>query len=181
MVFGILATFPYKLIRFAAANCRRLDGTFSRLRTKTELRQLFSFSAEVLMVPVLAIGLAGGGLLATHKFLIPIPLLDQVVSLFDVSFEKWDENMETGRFGDVGRTYGEFGKEAGYSEQTSYVLRKTLKHSWLLITVLFVAFGLFVYWFVTRYYYHIVDEYRKGIFARQVEYSRVDEKRMLKS
>ena len=146
---------------------------------RKELRHLVSFSAEVLMVPILAFGLGGSVLFAVNRYLIPIPLLEKTIELFDASFSKWDQNMETGKYGDIGYDYGDFGESAGYSESTSYMLRKTLKHNWLFVTLLFIAFGIFVYWFTTRYYLYIVDEYRKGVFARQVRYSRVDEKRAL--
>ncbi len=181
LVLGVFATLPYRLLRFARANCRRMDNSFSRLRAKKELRQLVSFSAEVLMVPILALGLSGAALMAVHTWLIPLPLLEQVISLFEPSFAKWDDNMESGEFGDVGRTYGEFAESAGYSRETAYSMRKTLKHGWWVFAILFVAFAVFIYWFVTNYYLYVVDQYRKGIFERQTEYSRVDEKRMLRN
>ena len=179
LVVSIAATLPYPVLRYARRNCWRLDGSFSQLRLRKELRHLVSFSAEVLMVPILAFGLSGSVLFAVNRYLIPIPLLEKAIELFDVSFAKWDENMETGKYGDIGYDYGDFGESAGYSEDTSYVLRKTLKHNWLFLTLLFIAFGVFVYWFTTRYYIYVVDQYRKGVFARQVRYSRVDEHRAL--
>lgn len=129
---------------------------------------------EVLLVPILATTLLTGACFLVDRYLIPLPLLRDVVSLFDLRFSVWDENMESGRFGDVGLTYGEWAQSRGYSANTGFTIRKFLKNNWLALVILSAGLAFFVYWFVIRYYLSALVEYNKELYQRREKYRVLD-------
>ena len=169
-----LLTFPWRLARAAVANARRLDGTVSKRRVAIEAKKGGSFMAEVLLMPLLATTLLTSGFMIVDRFMIPLPLLRDVVSLFDVRFSNWDERMESGRFGDVGVTYGEWVRSRGYSDDAGYTMRKFLKNNWLALLVAAALAGAAVYWFAVRYYIAILRRYRKLLLRRRENYRKLD-------
>jgi hypothetical protein len=173
LLLAILA-FPWRLLSIAIANARRADGTLSRKRARIEYRKVGSFVAEVVLVPLLATTLLTGSLFVVDRFVIPLPLLRDVISLFDVRFSVWDENMETGEFGDVGMTYGEWAASRGYSAGTSRTIRKFMKNNWLPLTLLAILAAVFVYWFVVRYYLSVLLAYRGQLLERRERYRLID-------
>lgn len=169
-----LLTFPWRLAAVAAGNAHRTDGSFSRKRARIEVRSGFSFMTEVLLAPILATTMIMGSLFVVDRYVIPLPLLRDVVSLFDAKFDVWDERMESGRFGDVGLTYGEWAKSRGYSANTSYTIRKFVKNNWLALTIVAVGGAVFIYWFVVQYYLSALIQYRNKVFGRREQYRVVD-------
>jgi hypothetical protein len=174
-----LFAFPWRLARIAASNSRRVDGSISRKRAGIELKQGSSFMADVLLVPVLATSLFMAAFFVVDRYVIPLPLLRDVLSLFDAQFAVWDENMESGQFGDVGVTYGEWARSRGYSENTGYSIRKFLKNNWLALVVVSVVAGAFFYWFTTRYYLSALKAYNKKLMRRRENYRYVDVRRSI--
>ena len=174
-----LFAFPWRLVRIAASNSRRVDGSISRKRAGIELKQGSNFMAEVLLVPVLATSLFMAAFFVVDRYVIPLPLLRDVLSIFDTQFAVWDENMESGQFGDVGVTYGEWARSRGYSENTGYTIRKFLKNNWLALAVVSVVAGGFFYWFITRYYLSALKAYNKKLMRRRENYRYVDVRRSI--
>jgi hypothetical protein len=175
----VLFAFPWRLARIAASNSRRVDGSLSKKRAGIELKQGGGFMAEVLLVPVLATSLFMAGFFIVDRYIIPLPLLRDVLSLFDTQFAVWDENMESGQFGDVGISYGEWARSRGYSDNTGYTIRKFLKNNWLAMVVISVAAGAFFYWFTTRYYLSALKAYNKRLMRRRENYRYVDVRRSI--
>lgn len=169
-----LLTFPWRLARTAVANARRLDGTISRKRAAIEARKGGSFMAEVLLVPLLATTLLSSGFMIVDQYLIPLPMLRDIVSMFDIRFSTWDERMEAGRFGDVGLTYGEWARSRGYSDDLGYTLRKFMKNNWFALIVAAALAAAAVYWFVAAYYIAILRRYRICLLRRREDYRKVD-------
>ncbi len=169
-----LLTFPWRLAAVAVRNVRRADGSLSGKRLRIEMRGAVSFMTEVLLAPVLATTMLVGGVFVIDRYVIPLPLLRDVVSLFDAKFDVWDERMESGRFGDVGLSYGEWARSRGYSANTSYSLRKFLKNNWLALAVVVVAGAVFIYWFVVQYYLSALLQYRNKVAGRRERYRASD-------
>lgn len=177
----VVLAFPWRLLRQAASNARRPDGTFSRARARIEVRKGVSFLGEVVLVPLLATTVLIGACFGVDRYLIPLPLLRDVVSLFDPRFSVWDEAMETGRFGDVGITYGEWARSRGYSQNVGVTLRHFLKNNWLALTLIAVTLVVAVYWFVLRYYLAALQSFYSDLQVRSERYRRLDIRRLLDS
>ncbi len=177
----VVLAFPWRLLRMAATNAKRPDGTLSRARARIEVRKGAGFLGEVVLVPLLATTLLVGACFGVDRYLIPLPLLRDVVSLFDPRFSVWDEAMETGRFGDVGLTYGEWARSRGYSQNVGHTLRRFLKNNWLALVLLAVAATVAVYWFVIRYYLATLEAFYRELQVRSERYRRLDIRRMLES
>ena len=179
---AIAVSIPYHVFRLAWQNRFRLNGTVSRRRLKKEARHLADFAGELVLVPLLVLALMGGALVLVHHYVIPIPLMADLAAMFSPDPVVMDARTETGDLGDVGRIYGEWSAQQGFSSERSYTWRKFLKQNVLMLAFLAGLFGLFCYWFVTRYYLAAVAAYRKGVLERRARYYRRDQaKRATKS
>ena len=127
-----------------------------------------------MLVPVLAATILTGSVFMVDRYVIPLPLLRDVISLFDIRFSVWDENMETGAFGDVGVTYGEWAASRGYGAGTGRTIRKFIKNNWLGLVLISIAIAFLVYWFVVQYYLASVIAYKRELTRRREQYRLVD-------
>lgn len=173
-LLAIAVTMPYAVFREAWANTTDPDGTRHGPRLRTELSALANFFGELLLVPVLVFGITGGATFFVHEYVIPIPLVADVMSMFDPDMTVWDERMETGRLGDVGRIYGRWSEDQGFSPTRGYVVRKFLKRNWLALLIVAAGLTAFFYWFATRYYISTVVAYHEGVQHRRQHYRQED-------
>jgi len=158
----------------AWANTGRSDGSRSRKRVRIEAQRAASLLAEIVLVPVLAATILAGSIFMVDRYVIPMPLLRDVISLFDLRFSVWDENMETGEFGDVGITYGEWAASRGYSFGAGRTIRKFIKNNWLALVLISVVVSLLAYWFVMQYYLASIRAYKLELMRRREQYRLVD-------
>lgn len=173
-VVAVAVSLPYHVFHLAGQNRYRLDGTVSRKRAWKEVKHLVDFLGELLLVPLLVVTVLGGALVLVHHYVIPIPLLADLAEMFSPVPSVMEERTETGRLGDVGVLYGEWSERQGFSAGRAYVWRKLLKHNALALAFGAAVFGLFCYWFVTRYYIAVVLAYQEGILRRRKRYHKRD-------
>jgi hypothetical protein len=151
----------------AVLNCFWPDGTINLRRTRREVRYLGRFLASVLIILVLFIGLTAGPIVWTHSYIVPLPILLKVFSAFHIDEETWEENIFTGKVGEVRHEYEDWRKEQGISQETSVTLQKFLWHSWHILAV----YGLFVllsfYLLLVRIFHALFSNYKKQVFHRE--------------
>ena len=174
-MLGILATLPYRQLRIAFKNCRRLDGTFSKKRARIELSQLTNFFAELFIIPIMVVSVTVGGLLVVHKTIIPIPLVVDIAGMFSLDPEKFEVRTETGELGDVGLIYEEWIEEQGYSQRRNLAVRKFLKDNWVALALIGLALLIIYYWFMTQYYVVSASKYTDSLRVRSQRYRERDQ------
>ncbi len=175
LAIGFIAlTFPYRMMTLTFANCRRADGQRSGRRTKKEVRKLIELLGELLLFPILGTAFITAAVLIVHTFVIPIPLVVDVMGMFSPDGTVWEERTETGELGDVGRLYGEWSDEQGFSQERAYGIRKFLKRNWLVLLLLATAITAVAYVFITGYYVSCLKSYHDGLLMRKKRYAEHD-------
>lgn len=170
----VALTFPYRMMSLTVANCRRSDGRRSSRRTKREVRKLISLIGDLLLFPVLSTTFVMAIVLAVHTFVIPIPLVVDVMGMFSPDSAVWEERTETGELGDVGRIYGKWSDEQGYSSDRAYNVRKFLKRNWFILLLLAIVVVVIAYVFITGYYVSCLKSYHEGLLKRKERYTERD-------
>ena len=154
----------------AVLNCFWPDGTINLSRTWREVRYLGRFLSSVLIILVLFIGLTASPIVWIHSYIVPVPIVFKMFSVFDVDEETWEENIFTGKVGKVRNEYEDWRREQGISQETSLTLQKFLWHSWHILA----AYGLFVllsfYLLLVRIFHALFSNYKKQVFRRERSY-----------
>jgi hypothetical protein len=174
---AIAATLPYGRLSAMRRNVIRGDGSLSVRRLRIEVRGLVRFLSDLLVVPLLTLSLSGGGLLATHELLIPIPLVGDTLRLFDADSAKWQENVRTSDRSQLVDEYNDWARHRGYSPARTAALRGLFKDHWLGLLAIALGLTVLFYWFVANYYVSAVQDYHRQLEARSERYRRQDMKR----
>lgn len=154
---------PSALRRAKRDNCRRADGSWSRRREKIERESVADFRAE--MVTALLFLALPLNVLAwvVHTEVIPIDVGISAVTSFDISTEKWKQNL-----GDEEKRFDGFFGNRGPAEVESR--KRFLWNAWpLVVGGLFAAFvGAVI--FLKNAYAHSLRELAKSIQYRHEQY-----------
>ncbi len=174
LLAGLVLVTPARTFRLARANARRPDGSAHPERRRAEAEHFAGFVAELLLAPLFAVVLAGALVVGVHEYVMPIPMIADVASMFDADMAVWDERMETGKLGDVGVVYHNWRLSQGHSAASADFWRAFLRHYWPVLLGLTLLFAALQYWFWTRYYARVVEAYHGGVRRRHERYRRED-------
>ncbi len=178
VIAGTLAfTLPKQVIRTALSNCRRSDGTWSRKRAVTEIKEVTDISGGLLLALVASFVMTIGPLLLIHITIVPIPMVLDIFGAFDVNPVQWEAGIETGNLGDVGTQYEMWGQQRGYSEEKLRFWQEFLWRSWPVLLALAAVFTGLFYWFVSRFYLSAAAHYGRRIVKRCRYYQMHDARR----
>lgn len=168
---------PARCYRLAWINSRAPDGSRHPRRSRHEAKRLLDFLAELVLAPLFAFALSAGVLLFVHEFIMPIPMIADIASMYSADMAVWDARMETGKLGDVGVTYLEWRLQQGFSRASSDFWRSFLRQNWFFLAVCTLVFAAFQYWFWTRYFAATVGAYYRGLTKRRKVYMKRDMER----
>jgi hypothetical protein len=160
----------------AVFNCFWPDGSINSTRTWREVRYLGRFLSSVLIILILFVGVTAAPIVWTHSYIVPIPIVVKVFSVFHLDEEAWEENIFTGEAGAIREEYEDWRKERGISRETSLTLQKFLWHSWHIL----IAYGLFLmvsfYLLLFRSCRVLFSHYKKQVLRRELLYSSRNQK-----
>ncbi len=154
----------------AVLNCFWPDGTINRDRLWREVRYLVRFLSSLLIAIIVFIGISTAPIVWVHTYMVPIPIVAKIFSVFDLDEETWEENVFTGQAGEVVKEYEAWRKDQGMSRQTSLNLQKFLWHSWYTL----VAYGLYLvvlfYLLLMKVSHSLFFNYKRQVLSRERAY-----------
>ena len=119
---------------------------------------------------ILFVGVTAAPIVWTHAYIVPIPILINVFSVFHLDEETWEENIFKGEAGAVRDEYEDWRKQQGISRETSLTFQKFLWHSWYILA----AYGMFLmlsfYLLLFRTCRALFSHYRKQVLRRELSY-----------
>lgn len=169
----VLLTIPRHITRTAAENCRRSDGSWSKRRARREAKHVAELFGALHLVVVLFLVLTGGALMTVHHYIVPLPLVANVFSVFDPDPVQWEANR-TDELPDVGDTFDAWRERQGFSQEETRRSREFLWTHWLLLAFITLVLGACYYWFLARFFMSSVARYGKGVLKRKKHYTSWD-------
>jgi len=168
------------VFRTVLQNCFRSDKNISWARTKNEIRRFSKFVLKIIIIIVCYTAFNATLLFLCHEYIVPIPTVIKIFSVFDINPVVWEENMEIGTFGDIGEEYDEWSKGKGYSPETSRFWQEFLWNSWYILIPFMLYFGFSFYFFVFKLSLGIFMPYKKSVTRRRIFYYSVDRHRFVR-
>jgi len=165
---------PSPIVRVALQNCNRRDGSRSRKRTVSELKQFGNYLASFLVLVLFAAGTAGGSLVAVHQYIIPIPIVVDVLRAFDIDRAVWEAKLEEGGPADISAKYESWGLQNGYSIDHLRFWEESLWKGWCFFAVCGLLCVWFLGWFVGRCHVVATASYSQGVWKRRSIYAELD-------
>ena len=158
----------------ALLNCLWPDGGINLTRAWREFRVLVKLVSSLFLILFLFFAISAAPVVWVHSYIVPIPIVMKIFSVFDVNEETWEANVFEGRAGKVREEYETWRKEREMSEQMALFWQKSLWNSWLIL----FAFGLYVflsfYWLVRKFSFELFRRYKKGVLLREGIYTSRD-------
>jgi hypothetical protein len=166
---------PGSIVRMALQNCTRRDGSRSRKRTVSELMQLGDYLASLLVVVLIAVGAAGVALVGVNRYIVPVPIVMDVLRAFDIDPAVWEAKLEDGgRPAGIGAKYESWGLQNGYSLDHLRTWEEILWKGWFLFAVGAILLMGFLCWFVGKCYVVGTARYSEGVWKRRLIYTKLD-------
>ena len=174
--FGfIILIVPGSMVRAALQNCIRRDGSRSVKRTVSELKQLGDYLASLLVVVLIVAGTAGVAVVVVNRYLVPVPIVADVMSAFDIDPAVWEAKLEDrGGPADIGAKYESWGLQNGYSLDHLQVWEEVLWKGWFFFAVCGILLMGFLCWFVGKCYVVGTARYSEGVWKRRLIYTKLD-------
>jgi len=168
------------VFRTVLQNCFRSDNNISWNRIKKEIKRFSQFVFKIIIVIILYIILNAGFLFLCHQYIVPIPTVIKIFSVFDIDPVVWERNIEIGKFGDVGEEYEGWSKKKGFSPETDRFFQELLWNYWYILIALVLYFGCSFYLSVFKISMGSFKHYKKGVIRRKYFYYSVDRSRLVK-
>ena len=174
LIVSLIIDHSSDLFRSILRNCVRLDGSISLKRAWWEIRRLVKLGALLLIIPLSFMGVNGLAVYFVHNYIVPIPMAVDILSVFDIDPEVWENTIENEELGDVGAQYEEWSQKQGFSPQSARFWQETLWYNWLLLG-LFTLYllGSFYFW-VVKLCSAVIIDHKKGLFRRKEIYYEID-------
>ena len=174
--FGfIILIVPGSMVRAALQNCIRRDGSRSVKRTVSELKQLGDSLASLLVVVLIVAGTAGVAVVVVNRYLVPVPIVADVMGAFDIDPAVWEAKLEDrGGPADIGAKYESWGLQNGYSLDHLQVWEEVLWKGWFFFAVCGILLMGFLCWFVGKCYVVGTARYSEGVWKRRLIYTKLD-------
>ncbi len=163
-------------LALALRNCIRLDGRWHPIRCGIEIRSLIQVVVVLVCLPILYIGMSVGVIWAVNQYVVPLPFVFKLASVFHIEEEAWEANIEEtfGSMKEVAREYEAWGQERGMSAGTARLMEKTLWHGWPVYLGLGLFLGLNAYLICVRLLVKAVRRYGRGLNTRKERYYDMD-------
>lgn len=160
--------------RAVIANCRRLDGTWSRDRIRRE-RAAFSGYLTSLSVPlVLALPLAVVIAGTIDDRVMPLRLVAEAFSKFSPDMAEWKESLQ-----DVRDTHSHWLSQNDIADgDDARSIQRELWYSWPSFAAAASCFVVLTLWFFLGMSRSALQEYVSGVRKRRGGYARLDVVRM---
>ena len=168
------------LFRTVLQNCFRADKNISWDRTKKEIGRFSKFVLKIFIIVVWYTAFNATFLLLCHEYIVPIPTVIKIFSVFDINPVVWEENMEIGTFGDIGEEYEQWSKGKGFSPETGRFWQEFLWNYWYVLIPCMLYFGFSFYFFVFKLSLVIFMPYKKSVSRRRIFYYSLDQHRLVK-
>jgi hypothetical protein len=166
---------PGSIVRMALQNCTRRDGSRSRKRTVSELKQLGDYLAALLVVVLIAVGTVGVALVGVNRYIVPVPIVMDVLSAFDLDPAEWKAELEGGGGpAGIGAKYESWGLQNGYSLDHLRTWEEILWKGWFFFAVGAILLMGFLCWFVGKCYVVGTARYSEGVWKRRLIYTKLD-------
>lgn len=156
----------------ALRNCIRLDGRWHPQRCRIEIRSLLKAITLLVMLPVIYVAVSVGAILAVNQFIVPLPFVFKLATVFHMEEEAWEANISEafGSMQGVAEEYEAWGRERGMSAPTAKLMEKTLWHGWPVYLGIGIFLGLNAYLICIRLIVKTVRRYRQGLATRKERY-----------
>ena len=161
-------------------NCFRSDNKISWDRTKKEIRRFSQLILKIVMIIVLYIAFNATLLFLCHEYIVPIPTVIKIFSVFNIDPVVWEDNIEIGIFGDIGAEYDRWSNKKGYSYETDRFFQEFLWDYWYILIALILYFGVSFYLSVFKFSLGMFKPYKMGVKRRKFFYYSIERHRLNK-
>lgn len=175
ILFGLFVLLmPTRVFRTAWANCSRRDGSWSRRRARSEAKHVTDFLGSVLFVLAAVVTATGTVVIVIHSYIVPIPIIVDILGAYDPDPVAWEANIEKGELGDVGARYENWGADHGLSDQSLRFWQEYLWQHWLALLIIGFIVGTCFYWLFAKFYVRAAVKYGQGVLKRKRAYAEWD-------
>ena len=161
-------------------NCFRSDKTISWARTKKEIGRFSQFVLMIFIIIVWYTAFNATLLFRWHEYIVPIPTVIKIFSVFDINPVVWEENIEIGIFGDIGEEYEEWIEEKDFSPETGRFWQEILWNYWYILIAIMLYFGVSFYFSVFKLSLAIFMRYEKSVSRQRIFYYSIDQHRSVR-
>jgi hypothetical protein len=167
---------PKKGPALVLRNCIRLDGRWHPQRGRLEIRDLLRLISMVLSLLLLYIAVNLGAIWAVNQYIVPLPFVFKLATVFHVEEKVWEANIEDtfGSMPKVAREYEAWGHKHGLSTHTAKLVQKTLRHRWPIYLGLGIFLGLSAFLLCILLIVGKVRRYRQNLRYRKEYYYDID-------
>jgi hypothetical protein len=153
-------------------NCIRLDGRWHPQRSKLEFRDLLKLVSMVVGLPMLYIAVSLGTIWAVNQYVVPLPFVFKLATVFHVGEESWEANIEDafGSMEKMAHRYEAWSRKHGVSGPVAKLMEKTLWHGWPVYLGLGIFLGLSALLLCIRLMVKSVRRYRQDLHDRKEYY-----------
>ena len=159
-------------------NCLRSDNTISWARTKKEIGRFAQLILKIVIIIVLYIAFNATLLFLCHEYIVPIPTVIKIFSVFDIDPVVWEDNIEIGIFGDVGEEYEEWSRKKDFSPETGRFFQEFLWNYWYILIALILYYGFSFYLSVFKLSLYMFKRYKMRVRRRKFFYYSVERHRL---
>lgn len=181
VVIIVVGVLPYHVFRVASRNVYRIDGTLSYGRCRREVRHLTSLLGQMLVLVTTGLGSVVFGLVVVDQYVVPLPMVSEMVSQFDSNPVQWEYNIEHGIYGDLGEQYEAWSHSRGFSTSSARFWQEFLWLQWGAIAIVGMVLIFRGFRFLARWHNAAVLAYARKVLARSKEYQVRDRKALVKA
>lgn len=174
MLLCLAGPLPFRVFAVARRNARRMDGSFSTYRLRTEAKHIGSLFGEFLLVVIAAVSVFGIILMTIHEYIVPLPMVADMLSQFHLNPERWEYNIEHGDLGDMGAHYEAWSRRRGFSDSSARFWQEFLWVQWLGLAVIGLTLLYYFGRFLVHFYGTALVTYAHGVLKRNKAYTRRD-------
>jgi hypothetical protein len=168
------------VFRTVLQNCFRSDKNISWARTKKEIRRFSQFVLKIFIIIVLYTAFNATLLFLCHEYIVPIPTVIKIFSVFDIDPVFWEDNIEIGIFGDIGQEYEGWSNKKGFSSETGRFFQELLWNYWYILIALILYFGFSFYLSVFKLSLGMFKRYKMRVRRRKFFYHSLERHRLNK-
>ena len=155
-------------------NCFCPDGSINWTRTWRETKYLVRFVSTLLLILFLFFGICATPIVLVHSYIIPIPIVMDVLSVFSINEEVWEDNVFIGDGRKALSKYETWRKKQGISKQRAMSMQQFLWDTWYIWAAFALYAMFFFYLLLVKLFIKLFNRYKKKVFRREEVYSSRD-------
>ena len=164
----------FKTFHTTLKNCIRSDRSISYKRTKYEATRLLKYLISIVMIVALFISIHAAILFPIDRYILPIPFVLKIFSVFDTDPQIWEANIKTGIYGDINTEHEYWLMERGYSLASAEFFQFLLWNLWYFIAALLIYFIISLYFIVIKIGVSFYNKYQIQVIRKSHLYGTVD-------